>query len=347
MNDVYNYCEDALSRAHGEVVGQGAIRRSPADFRVEEILGFDPDGEGDHWLLWVEKSNANTHWIAQQLSQAAGVHPRDVGHAGLKDRRAVTRQWFSVPARPDDEPQSWPLEDARILTAARHRRKLRIGTLKGNRFSLVIRDVQASPEELDKRLARIASLGVPNYFGPQRFGREGDNVARLLKGRLPRRGNLRGILLSAGRSWLFNQLLGERVTSGQWDRVLAGDMMMLDGSRSHFSVEAPDAELQERCREADIHPSGPLWGRGPSPAGGDVAVMENRLADAHPALLERLDQGRLDHDRRSLRLRVKDLIWTHKDDSLHLSFSLPAGAFATSMLRELINYREEGEQDHD
>lgn len=349
MNDVYRYREDALARSHGEVLGRGVIRRSPADFRVDEILGFEPDGEGDHWLLRVEKRNANTHWVAQQLSRAAGAHPRDVGHAGLKDRRAVTRQCFSVPAKADDDPGSWVLEDARILSAARHRRKLRTGSLKGNRFSLVVRDIEADPELLDKRLARIASLGVPNYFGPQRFGREGDNVARLLTGRLPRRGNLRGILLSAGRSWLFNHVLSERVSKGLWDQVLPGDLMILDGSRSHFPVETPDNELEERCRTGDIHPSGPLWGRGPSPAGGKVATMENRMADAHEPLLQRLDQGRLDHDRRSLRLRIGDLVWTHKDNTLHLSFSLPAGAFATAMLRELISYREEdeGEDNHD
>ncbi|MDQ2068320.1 tRNA pseudouridine(13) synthase TruD [Natronospira bacteriovora] len=343
----YRYSEDALPRAHGGPAGSGLIRATVADFRVDEVLGFDPDDDGDHWLLHVEKRNANTHWVARQLASAAGVGVRDVGQAGLKDRRAVARQWFSVPVTGSSSPRDWRLEDARILAVHRHRRKLRTGSLKGNRFLLVVRDLDVDSAELDKRLARVASHGVPNYFGPQRFGRDGDNVEQLLRGRLPRRGNRRSLLLSAGRSWLFNQVLAERVRSGTWHQVMAGDRMILDGSRSHFAADMVDEELVRRCRIGDIHPSGPLWGGGETPASADVAALETAAAHGAPALLECLTRARLEHDRRPLRLKVSDLLWSSTTDTLQLSFQLPAGAFATAVLRELIDFRKNGDSEDD
>jgi len=336
--------EQSLPRAHGLALGRGRIRESLSDFRVEEELGFSPSGEGEHALMFVEKRGANTNWVAGQLARHAGVRSNDIGYAGLKDRHAVTRQWFSVPLAEGMDPESWPLEDARIIQWGRHRKKLRSGTLKGNRFSLVVRGFDVDSAVLDQRLARIASLGVPNYFGPQRFGRAGDNVARLLKGKLPRKQPLRGILLSAGRAWLFNAILAARVEAGDWHQPRLGDLMLLDGSRSHFLAEDDDPALPDRCRRGDIHPSGALWGAGPSPAAGAVADLENAVADQWPEIVERLGRVRMDHDRRALRLPVQKLNWTQDGDSLRLSFYLSAGGFATTVLREILHLEE---ADHD
>lgn len=336
-SEAYGYREADLPQALGPPAARGRIRVSASDFRVDEELSFEPDGEGDHWMVRIEKRDATTDWIAGQLARQVGVRRSDIGHAGLKDRHAVTRQWFSVPVVAGAaEPDQWELDQGRVLSFQRHRRKLRTGALIGNRFSLMVRDVEGEPEELDRRLAQVASYGVPNYFGPQRFGREGDNVARLLRGRLPRRGPMRGILLSAGRSWLFNAILARRVRDRAWYRPLEGDLMMLAGSRSYFAADPSDPALEDRCRRGDIHPSGALWGDGPSPAGGEVAALEDAVAAEWPAVVERLAAARMDHDRRSLRLPVGDLRWSHDADTLQLDFRLPAGAFATSVLRELL-----------
>jgi len=332
-----------LPRAHGEPLCGGRIRASQSDFRVEEVLSFEPDGEGDHCFLYVEKRGANTPWVAGQLARMAGVGKGDVGYAGLKDRHAVTRQWFSVPAGADD-PLAWQLEDARVLKVVRHRKKLKTGSLSGNHFSLVVRGIDVEDDVLDGRLAAVASLGVPNYFGAQRFGREGDNVCRLLKGKLPRRNPLRGILLSAGRSWLFNAILAERVQAESWCRPMAGDLMILDGSRSHFPADPQDAQLPDRCRRGDVHPSGALWGQGESPAEGAVAELENTVASRWPAVVAKLETARMRQDRRPLRLPVRHLNWTRAGDSLRLSFFLPAGGFATTVLREIFEI-EEAEHD--
>jgi len=339
------YQDDLLPTVYGERLGEGRIRSTAADFKVDETLSFEPDGEGDHWLLRVEKREANTPWVAGQLARHAGVRSSDVGYAGLKDRYAVTRQWFSVPVATGGDPRSWSLEDARVLEAVRHRRKLRTGSLSGNHFTLVVRELNVAPEALDKRLAAIASAGVPNYFGSQRFGRDGDNVERLLKGKLPRRNPLRGILLSAGRSWLFNEILAQRVNDGSWNTPLPGELMVLDGSRSFFPRDPDDAEIDDRCRRGDIHPSAALWGEGDSQAAETVAELENAVAREYPGILAKLATARMRHDRRPLRMPVSHLRWTHEAQALRLSFSLPAGSFATTVLRELITTKTMGEQD--
>ncbi|MCP1726643.1 tRNA pseudouridine13 synthase [Natronospira proteinivora] len=335
--------DSKLPHAHGGPLGSGRIRVSQSDFRVEEQLSFEPDGEGGHCFLYVEKWGANTPWVAGQLARLAGVGKGDVGYAGLKDRHAVTRQWFSVPAG-DQDPMSWSLEDARVLKVVRHRKKLRTGSLSGNHFSLVVRDVEAGEDELDRRLAVVASLGVPNYYGPQRFGRDGDNVCRLLNGKLPRRNPLRGILLSAGRSWLFNTILAERVEADTWCRPVPGDLMILDGSRSHFQAASDDTALADRCRRGDVHPSGALWGEGDSPAGEVVAQLENAVASRWPAVVAKLETARMKQDRRPLRLPVRELQWTRDGEALRLRFFLPAGGFATTVLREIFDI-EEAEHD--
>ena len=339
-DEAYRFQDQALPRAFGPAIGEAVIRKSPDDFRVDEILGFAADGEGEHCLMLVEKREANTDWMAGQLARLAGVRPRDVGYAGLKDRHAVTRQWFTVPWPAQGNPLDWEVPQGRVIEAHRHRRKLRPGALTGNRFRLALRHVSADSGLLDQRLARIGSLGVPNYFGPQRFGRDGDNVIRLLTPPLPRRRKLRGLLLSAGRSWLFNAILAERVGDDSWHRILAGELPMLDGSNSHFVAEADDPALADRCRRGDIDPSGAMWGQGGSPAGASVAELEERIAALHPALVKVLEEAGMRQERRALRLPVRGLSWRQQDDCLWLDFRLPAGSYATTVIREFLNVQD-------
>jgi tRNA pseudouridine13 synthase len=326
---------------------RGVIRQTLEDFQVEEIPRIQPDGEGSHLWLWVEKRDANTDFVASQLARAARCPRRDVGYAGLKDRRAVTRQWFSVPASESLEADlaGIQMEGVAILEKRRHTRKLKTGTLDGNRFRLLVRDFQGDIEALEKRLEMVRTTGVPNYFGPQRFGHNGANVERgfrqlSARARLPR--NKKSIYLSAMRSFLFNHVLAERVHDGSWNRVVAGEVAMLDGTHSIFTVESVDAEIEDRCRRHDIHPSGPLFGDNGTDPGAKLAELEDRIVQQWPMLCELLIAQRMKAARRALRLIPKDLAWRFDRNSLELEFVLPAGAYATTILRELIDVEDAG-----
>ena len=340
----------ALPRAHGAPLGTGRLRVDPADFEVEEVLGFPPDGEGDHLLLWVRKTDQNTEWVAGRLAETAGVAQQDLGYAGLKDRRAVTSQWFSLP-RPRDREPDWSTlaaEGIEVLEVHPHRRKLRRGTLAGNRFRIRVRDWAADPDQVAERIALIRTAGVPNWFGEQRFGRNGANLARadaLFHGaiRRPSR-HQQGLWLSAARSQVFNQVLAERVSRGDWDRPLAGDCLNLDGSHSWFPAAAIDHALSERAAHLDLHPTGPLWGRGDPPTQGEVRTLEEAAAARFPGWPAGLARFGLEQERRALRLPVRDLAWVPAQRGGELRFQLPAGAYATAVLRELIEWETAGSQ---
>lgn len=333
----------AWAFAHGAVTARGRLKASPEDFRVDEVLGFEADGEGPHALLTVQKRGANTRWVAEQLASLAGLPARDVGYAGLKDRHAVTVQHFTVPieGRPEPDWQAVVSDEYQVLAAARHRRKLKIGALKGNRFRIVLRELTVPAESLLPRLEAIAARGVPNYFGAQRFGRGGANIpkaeAMLVEGRRIFDRRLRSLLLSTARSLLFNELLSARVAAGTWDRIMPGEVLMLDGSRSVFKSEAADADLARRLAEGDVHPTGPLWGRGEPASAGEARALEEGAVAAHAGLVQGLARAGVDMARRALRLPVRELAWEFPDaHTLTLSFFLPAGAYATTVLRELI-----------
>ena len=316
------------SRAHGPPLFTAIIRQQVDDFFVDELLGFDFSGDGEHDYLRVEKTSTNTEWLARQLASFAGVPARDVGYSGLKDRHAVTRQWFSVPRwhSPD-----WPkleIEGVRLLERHRHQRKLRRGSHQSNRFRIVLRGDCTGAGGLDERLATIASAGVPNYFGEQRFGRGGANLSLVEQWadgkRLPR--HKRSIAISSARSYLFNRSLEQRVNEQTWNRILPGDVVNLDGSGSVFSADNVDSDLERRCRELDIHPAGLLWGEGAEMEGVDEAQYHWCTA---------LNSARVKPAHRSFRLRVADFSWTHDAEALTLQFSLRRGAFATAVLREV------------
>ena len=333
--------ESELPRAYGTPPLTATLRSIPEDFRVEEILGYEPDGEGEHAFLWVEKREANTDWVARELARFAGTSPMNVGYAGLKDRHAVTRQAFTVqlPGKADPDWSAFPHAEVNVLSSTRHKRKLKRGALRGNRFVLVLRDVQGDRARAEEVLQAIATRGVPNYFGEQRFGREGGNVAQaraMFAGRRVDR-DKRSILLSAARSHIFNQVLAARVERDAWDKPLEGEIWSLAGSRSWFGPEPFDETLAARLAQGDIHPSGPLWGQGEPPTADTAGELERAIALQSTDLVEGLAMARMDHERRPLRLLSKDLRWHWRDDEvLELGFELPAGAYATVVARELI-----------
>ena len=330
--------------AHGRPPATGAIRREPEDFVVDEILGFAPDGTGNHGLLVVEKRGANTGWVAAQLARHAGVAVRDIGFSGHKDRHALTTQAYSLPLPAlFDVAQclEWQGDGYAVRAAYRHGRKLRPGSHRANRFELRIRDLRGDRRAIEASLAAIREHGVPNYFGPQRFGRAGSNLQRAVAwagGTAgPRDRSQRSFALSAARSHLFNAVLAARVARGDWNRLLPGEAVMLDGRRSFFIAEPADAALEVRRVAMDVHPSGPLPGRGASPATGPAREFEDSAVVPHADLVALLAAERIDHERRSLRLPVREFDWTFGDDaSLVLRFLLPRGTFATAVLHEVL-----------
>ncbi|KAB7627968.1 tRNA pseudouridine(13) synthase TruD [Alkalilimnicola sp. S0819] len=335
-----------LPYAHGEPLGRALLRASPEDFRVFEELPFSPTGAGEHLMLRVRKRGWNTDAVAGLLAQRFGVGRQAVSYAGLKDRWAVTEQWFSVHLPGTEAALPALDEGVEILQAARHDRKLRRGALSGNRFSLRLRAVESAAAPLSARLGLIARLGVPNYFGEQRFGRSGDNVSRaraLLAGEFRTRNrNLRGILYSAARSELFNRVLAARLAQRSWDRPLEGDVMMLDGRSACFSGEPGDTALARRMALMDIHPTGPLPGKGGLEPVGAAGELEQQVLADEAELIAGLVRAGLDGARRALRLRVGGLRWHFPaPDQLQLDFSLPAGAYATAVVRELCAAYEE------
>lgn len=337
-------------RAHGAPALRARLRATPEDFVVAELDAFEASGAGEHLLLTIEKRGMNTAFAAKRIAQWAGVTESAIGYAGLKDRHALTRQRFSVwlpkKVAPDiaalgvDPDSAERGERLVVLDARWHSRKLPRGALAGNRFELTLREVVGDVEAIDARLRAMAERGVPNAFGEQRFGRGGDNVAKALAmfgGRRVAREE-RTHLLSAARSELFNRVLARRVADGSWDRGLDGEVWALDGSRSVFGPEPWNDALAERLARFDIHPSGPLWGRGALRTQGEARALEEAaLADDDAlALRDGLERAGLEQERRALRLRPDALAWTWPEAGvLRLAFGLPPGAYATTVLAEL------------
>lgn len=323
----------------------GLVRQSPADFVVEEDLGFDFSGHGSHALVQVRKRGLNTLDVIDAISRISGVAKRDVGFSGLKDRHALTTQWFSVPVEHSRSVNLAGLEHERIevLSVHRHSKKLRRGSHRGNRFRIRVRAIEGDLDELDIRLAEIKAKGVPNYFGPQRFGHANLQKAdALFEGKLRRVSRSeRSILLSAARSFIFNQVLSARVMDGTWSALLAGDVAVLDGTNSYFQVEEVTAELQVRLSDFDIHPSGPLYGVGANPAGGKVRACESRAFEENGYRCRGLEKFGLRFQRRPTRLQVKDLQWQVSGDDLELSFYLATGGYATSVLSQAVKPKQE------
>ena len=294
------------------------------DFNVTELPLQLPAGEGEHIWLDVEKNGANSAFVAQQLANAAGVPDGHVGYAGLKDRHAITRQWFSIHLPKGETPDLTQLQhpEFKVLSQSRHLKKLRPGDLQGNRFRIVLRDVTGDRDAIEANLLAVASQGVPNYFGAQRFGHDGGNVeqgramlAREIRVRNPKN---KGLYLSAVRSFVFNEVLAQRVAQGLWGQALAGDVMDEAGQ-----------------------PTGPLWGRGRVVTTDLAQALENGIAERHATLCAGMEYAGLSQERRALVARPIAMTWEWlQADQLVLTFSLPAGNYATSVLNEVLRTTE-------
>ena len=331
-------------RGYGPPPIRATLSANPEDFRVTEIEKFRPSGDGTHSWLRIRKRGVNTEEVAAALARTAGAPRSAVGFAGMKDRLAVAVQSFSVDLAGRAEPRWEALEsDAiEVLEVVRHRRKLRRGALLGNRFEIVLRDVTVSGAGFDARLDAIRAGGVPNYFGPQRFGRDGANLrlarSLLVERRRIRDRHRRGLALSAARAHLFNRVLAARVVAGAWATPVPGDVMMLDGRGSVFGIEWVDEETAGRTARGEIHPTGPLWGRGARlVAGAARGIEDGALAETAP-LREGLERERLSLGRRALRVNVRGIEGNIAPQGrVSLAFTLPPGAYATTVLGEIFS----------
>lgn len=327
-------------------VARALFKQTPEDFQVTEELGFELDAneQGEHHWLQVKKRGANTDFVARQLAQHADVAMKQVSYSGIKDRQAVTTQWFSVQL-PATQVMDWSTlqnDEFEILIARKQGRKLRRGTHKRNFFRICLRDCTGR-DALDTALKQVKARGVPHYYGPQRFGHNGGNMERALamfSGKRVRDRNLRSLLLSSARSYIFNHYVSRRLAALPDTPVLAGDVMLLNGTNSFFTAESIDETLLSRIQDHDIVVSGPLWGRGESPAQDAAKTLESHLQTDFSELCSGLEQAGLKQERRAMFLYPEHLEWTWQDDNCVLTMSLPAGAYATSVLREVAELRE-------
>ena len=333
-----------IPRGYGPPPARATLSTDPEDFQVTEVEKFLPGGDGTHAWLRIRKRGLNTEAVATALARVAGVPRSAVGFAGMKDRLAVATQWFSVDLAGCAEPRwaSIESEAIEVLEVARHHRKLRRGALLGNRFRIVLRDATGAGPALDERLDAVRAGGVPNYFGPQRFGRDGANLrlaeSLLVEGRRIRDRHRRSLALSAARAHVFNRVLAARVESAAWAIPLNGDVMVLDGRGSVFTVDRVDDAVVARAARGELHPTGPLWGRGRRLVAGAARAIEDRIVTETASLCRGLERERLSQDRRALRVTVRDLeCRAEPDRRVALSFSLPPGAYATVVLGELFS----------
>jgi len=311
-----------LPFAHGEPSDSGSFRAEPEDFRVREDLGYEPSGQGEHLFLKIEKREENTQWVADNIARQAGVKSMDVGYCGKKDRYAVTTQWFSVYApkkefnadevaalgslNPDGS-----LATVKVLAHSRHSKKLRKGEHQSNHFAIVLRDIcMASSDDIEARLKLIQSEGVPNYFGEQRFGRNGANLSQferwLADGKRGMRRNQKFMMISAARAHLFNQILAQRVKDASWKSVDTAAM----------------------------------WGRGQPRGEPECVKYEQACLSAYTQWCDALEHAGLNQERRDTLLLPTNMQWNWlSSDQLQVEFTLSSGQFATALLREVMNLR--------
>lgn len=339
---------DNFSWLYGKPSCQGRIKVEPEDFIVNENLGFDFAGHGEHFMVKIRKTGENTKYVVNELAKACGVKSRDVSWAGLKDRHAVTEQWLSVhlPGKPDPDLTQFVAEHpgVEVLETARHDKKLRPGDLSGNWFQLRLRDLD-QPEAVLERLRHIAAHGVPNYFGEQRFGHSGNNV---VKARAwgndefrVRDKSKRSFYLSAARSWLFNMILSARIEQKLVHTVMAGDWLqpgsdagLESGMTGHLVEDV--AAAQQAVDDSSWLLTAPMMGDNALPTTGEAEAFEMALVEQEPLLLKLIRDNRMRHERRPLLLKPTDMAWAQEGDQVTVSFSLPAGCFATAVVRELM-----------
>lgn len=326
-------------KAYPATQAQGILKLNPEDFVVEEIPLMSPIGEGEHVYLQVRKRAVNTHWVARLLAEKFGVKEQDVSYAGQKDRYAVTTQWFSIYAPKSElqlDTRPFSEEDIEILVQTRHSKKLRRGDLVGNRFNISLQHITAADgsnlealkQAVESNLAQIKKGGVPNYFGLQRFGRDGGNMdqalAMLTGQRREKNRQKKSMYLSAARSYIFNEVIAARIKQGGWGKILDGDV----------DVEKKPVNIARLA-------TAPMWGRGRLPSQNETLLLEKTVSGPNHELSEGMEFSGLNMERRVIVSNPENMQWqwqTCQDNqlSLTISFALAAGHYATSVLQEFI-----------
>jgi tRNA pseudouridine13 synthase len=337
----------SLPNLHGGPLGSVGFKSAPEDFVVEEILGFEPSGVGEHCLVWAEKRDLDSNSAAVLLAQAVGIKNRLVSHCGLKDRHAVTRQWFSLHMPGQESPEAAALESERlkVLHITRNTRKLRRGIHLGNRFTIRLRQPDFAPNLAEARWSQIVEKGAPNYFGTQRFGREGGNVEKALamfRGEFrPADRLLRGLLISSVRSHLFNAVVSARMTADTWDTPLTGEVYGFPDNGTILLPEKHRGDEPERFAKGILELTAPLWGNGPLQSIHQVKELETAVLNAFPDLTEGLGTVGLRQERRVMRLLPENPVLSHcGNGDIELKFDLPKGTYATTLLTELAELKE-------
>lgn len=323
--------------AQSALLSRGDYKCQIDDFQVIENLGFEPLGEGEHVFIFIEKNNLNTESVVRILAKKLAMKASMIGYSGLKDKYAITSQWLSFP---------WPIKSAlpsltdvpfSVKKIVRHNKKLKKGTHHSNQFNIIVRNID-NATLLDSNLKRIAVSGVPNYFGLQRFGHAGGNIEKALvffRDRHKLSPFKKGLYLSATRAYLFNHYLARRVANKNWNQALAGDAFNLEGSNSFFQSSIKD-DVSQRLNDMDIHPVGPLFGVGESKLSLEAREYEEIINEQFQLLVDGLIQHKVQLAYRPLRLMVRDLEWHFEENYVILTFKLVKGAFATSVLKEIV-----------
>ena len=316
------------------------LKAECADFVVKEQLGYDMSGDGEFVAVKVRKTDCNTLFVGEQLAKFAGISARNMSYAGLKDRKAVTEQWFSLqmPGQPTPDFSQFSLEGVEILEVTRHQRKIRIGSLQDNHFEILLRNAEET-DELKVRLDFLAKNGFPNYFTEQRFGRDGNNLTQALRwanGEIKVKDrNKRSFYLSAARSEIFNLILSKRMELDLAQQILVGDVLQLNGSHSWFVVDESEdlALLQQRLAQQDVLLTAPLIGEEEKSA----VDFEHEIFAQHQALFALMRQERMKAARRPILMQPQQFQWQFEPNGLRLQFDLQVGSYATALIRELVN----------
>ena len=338
MSDIMS----TFSWLYGKPVATGKLKQLPEHFIVKEVLGFTFTGKGEHLMVKIRKTGENTKYVANELAKFCGVKSKDISWAGLKDRHAITEQWLSVHL-PKSDHLKFALFEAthpgvEILEMTRHNKKLRPGDLLGNSFQLIATEVTDMDDVLS-RLDKVKVSGVPNYFGSQRFGHEGNNVTEARRwGRenvRTRDNTKRSFYLSAARSWIFNHIVSQRITEGYFSQPVDGDILLDQNGRT-VNENVTSEENIQKVQNGDWSISAALAGDNQLPTSETALTLEQPQLDAEPDLMALIRGNRMRHERRAIELHPENLSWSAEGDTLTLNFSLTSGSFATVIMRELL-----------
>ncbi|HAT6832343.1 TPA: tRNA pseudouridine(13) synthase TruD [Legionella pneumophila] len=343
MKEILMYSLD-WPRAYGIPNSTATFKSLPEDFQVNELFEGQFSGEGEHIVLKIEKRGLTTEEVVKSLARLINKPVKLISHAGLKDKQALTTQWLSVhaPGEIIDGIETLEAPGWRILECTRHNKKLKPGFLSGNHFIITLRNV-SDESDLIHRIEQIKFKGVPNYFGEQRFGRDGGNLIKaeeiLVQGRKVKDRFLKGMYFSAARSWLYNLILSRRVKESSWNLPLLGDVIQLVGSNSIFvNDKSMDEQLLQRIGEKDVSPASPLPGRSKNLVKGTALQIINDVYEEWSAWLDGLEKNGLEEAWRANILYAEQIEYRINQGTVELSFILPAGAYATVVLRELVQY---------